>query len=63
LTFSNSGALNYYPDVSSDKNYLLYTSTNSGHRQLKFLNLTTLESKQITDIDEGCGTFTPKWRS
>ncbi len=61
LTFSDKlGSSNYYPTLYS--NYLLYVSTKTGIRQLNILDLSTLENKQITDMNEGCGTFIPQWR-
>lgn len=62
LTNSKDGAWNGHPQISTDGNFVIFTSMRTGIRDVYMINLNTLAETKITNLLPGCGSYYPKWR-
>jgi len=61
LTISSPGVWNNFPNVSPDGDWLLFSSTQAGARNLHMINLNTLENTQITNLRPDCMARYGQW--
>lgn len=62
LTRSEPGVLNFFPQVSPDSKWVLFSSTRSGRRQLFVARADGSGAHPVTKLAAGWGTYNAAWR-
>jgi len=62
LTHTEPGTLHYHPQVSANGNWITFGSQRSGVRQIYVMNMKTLKSNAVTQVQPGWGAMWSYWQ-